>query len=85
VKPTRPRLYLSAVRGNRFRDSIEGMSIRKTTLIKKLTVLIENWPIEAREKLLEAAYRIDSGLIAAAIDRGMGGHKLDAKPESPAL
>ena len=60
------------------------MSIRKTTLIKKLTALIEHWPIEAREQLLEAAWRIDGRLVAAAIDRGMGGHKLDAKPKSPA-
>jgi hypothetical protein len=60
------------------------MSIRKTTLIKKLTVLIENWPIEAREQLLEAAYRIDGGLVAAAIERGMRGDNPDAKPKSPA-
>jgi hypothetical protein len=41
--------------------------------IKKLTALIEYWPVEARDQLLEAAWSIDGKLIAAAIDRGIGG------------
>ena len=77
-------LHLSAVRGKEPRASMEGMSIRKTTLIKKLTTLIERWPIEAREQLLEAAWRIDGKLIADAFERGMGGDQSDRKPESRA-
>lgn len=81
---TRPRLHLSAVRENRPRDLMGGMSMRKTTLIKKLTALIEYWPVEAREQLLEAAWSIDGKQIAAAIDRGMGGGQSDPTPSSPA-
>jgi hypothetical protein len=58
-------LHLAAIRENRSRDLIESM--RRQTLIKKLTALKEFWPEEAREKLLNAAWRIDGEVMSGAI------------------
>jgi len=56
--------------------------MRRQTLIKRLAALMEFWPEEAREKLLDAAWRIDGQVFSGAIEKDPPRRSIETRPKS---